>query len=168
MFAQAVTCVRLLASLRWTAGPRLPAKRQAFVKRQIGIAHEGLSAISLFFRDSSDLIVEQFGPSFAERSKDLADALLTSRQTKKRFAMAHDLTGTLLNDLIPNFGEISERRKRSRELIEELVNCPVGRADWVRYEDICIKCIRFLFSSPSRLYTFKRELRTITSDGMQY
>jgi hypothetical protein len=157
LLTEALTCLRLLASFRFaTGGSRLPAKRRAFVRRQIAIAHEGMSAISFFLNQQLELIEERFGYSFAERCRQLAMSLTTSRRTLKRFALAHDLTETLVNDLLPNFGEIWERRTRARELIAEIENCPSGPSHWVRYEEICIKCLRFLFSPPFKTVHIQR------------
>lgn len=116
VLAEAIMCVRLIASFRWSGKQRLPAKRQAFVRKQMGIAHEGLSGISIFLKESDGLIEKHLGPSYSQRCVHLADTLLNNRPTRKRLELADGLTESLLNDLVPNFGEIEERRARARRL----------------------------------------------------
>ena len=106
MLAQSIVCLRLLGSFKHGRGVRVPAKRQAFVKRQMKIAHEGISAICELLKERSELISEHFGAPFGERCEYLCESLLKLPATIRRLAAAYDLTEPLLNELLPNFGEI--------------------------------------------------------------
>lgn len=148
LLSQAITCVRLLSSFRWATLKGTPARRRPLVQSQREIAHEALTVISTFLVNADANIKEYLGASFQEQCQTLAMALLKARRTTKRFQLAYDLTASLLNNLIPHFDEIKERQDRARELISELRACPSGRVSWSQYENICIKCIRFLFLPP--------------------
>lgn len=128
----------------------VPSHRRAFIKHQRDLAHEFLTTVGKFLRLQRLLIRDLFEARFAQRCEQFADFLAADRTSLSRFQKISPYTEDLLDDLIPHFNTIDDRLERASSLITDLDGCEPGPAGWRSYEEICLKCLRFLFMPPFR------------------
>lgn len=128
----------------------VPSHRRPLIGGQRALAHEYLTAVGTILKQQQLLIRDLHDADFATRCESFSFFLLNEKQSLSRFAKLSDYTSDLLDHLIPHFNTIHDQLERAESLIADLKSCGRGRTAWRSYEEVCLKCIRFLFVPPFR------------------
>jgi hypothetical protein len=133
-------------------GEELSEDRKAELTIEIGVVHEVLNLVGDYLSNNIEFIRKLYDSSFADGCLLLGEKILSSEKDKplSRFSEAGLLAEPLVNYLVPHYPRIEEDLKRVEILSQELLNCSAGKNDWRKYEEICIKILRFLFLPPFR------------------
>lgn len=148
---------QIVSAIRVTAGfyrhidlRGIPKELHGRLRKELDAARDFLRASSGFFLDQSEQLVNTFGAEFGHKLLTAATSMLDGRRTRKSFEQAFDQTYDLVNALVPHYPRIREALDRANELVGELEKIRPGKQDWQAYENVCAKCLRFLFVPPFR------------------
>ena len=128
----------------------VPKKRLPFIREECDVGYVIIDAARIFLENPSNYkgIIKLWGPDFGKLIKGLCKTIKNKKRTATWAKKVNKATEEIVNDLIPEYGEIQERIEKAERLIEDLKRCNTGTRHWRIYEDTCAKILRFLFIPP--------------------
>jgi hypothetical protein len=134
----------------------VPNPRSKHWREELAAAAELYSGFAQSIRSREHDCRHIFGREATRGFSRLASALLQqTRLSQSRCAAIERAAHDVLMGLVPHTTGIEERRETARELLDDLQTCRPGPADWRKYEDLCVRILRFCFVPPFRTLTIQ-------------
>jgi len=129
----------------------LPAARRTFLRRQRRLAINAFKTFDELIRLTlRDRVIEEFGSELEATFDVFTAALRPRRWNSSSFEQVFRIGSTLTRRLVPHFAGWEEQHKQARAIVNDLGACRAGRDEWRKYEEICIRALRFMFVPPFR------------------
>ena len=141
----------------------VPIHRKKLFEQENRDATEFLHSCTLFHTSHSYLIERIFGDNIRQLTENVCAIIKTSKPNSDWARKIYNATENLVNNLLPQYPDISARLNRSRKLKKKLENCSIGIKNWRVYETVCIEILRFLFVPP-----FKKVMIQVKSEGSKF
>lgn len=161
MFAQTFLLASVFTGfLQYLDLRSIPKHRKKLFEQENRDALEFLHICSQFHTSHRYLIERIFGDNICQLTKNVCAIIKSSKPNCEWAKKIYNATENLVNNLFPQYPDISARLNRARKLKKKIENCSIGIKNWRMYETLCIEILRFLFVPP-----FKKVMVQVKSEG---